>query len=298
MKCYFVIALGAMWLPVLGSHIELTPNGRKAAQLSVRGSKASLEDVRPEDKAEVLSILRQIAEGKVTEIGTKAPSKSGADVALLTLGDRPTIERLINEYRVYNSQRTLAEIPQNFEWSKQALLIPYLAEDLFLDDDPKATVVLRDKYEAIIGPNLSIRSGISLVRIMQTSEVFSERQKKWALEMERLRVHDVVKFRDRMRLWWNRNKAHFEKHDYAAVDQSVEGIDTIKSVEHPPAPSSSAEPLVAEVPKPLLPPVVAAPSVEPTAALPVDSSSNWLMTLFMISALVVAAVGVWRFLKR
>jgi hypothetical protein len=38
--------------------------------------------------------------------------------------------------------------------------------------------------------------------------------------------------------------------------------------------------------------------VQPALNEPESSSFNWLMTLFMISALAVAAVGAWRFLKR
>ena len=267
--------------------IEETPISKKAALIAAEGRKASLADVNPANRPEVVAILRQVADGTVSNIGAIAPSRLGAEIALLTLGDRQTIQRLMQEYRSENSPRTLGDLPRSFERSRQPLLIPPLAEDLFLEDEYKP-LILRYGRDGVEGLPLPFRSGTVLLRIMRESDAFNSPLKQWTLEMERLSIYEPDKFRTHLRKWWELNREAFDQQRYQSVQPLASTEEETVAAQNKPGPTPQERPTVS-----------AGPTSEKNISLaeePASESSggDWILIGGAIAALVAAA-AVWKF---
>jgi hypothetical protein len=206
-----------MWSLMIATTCAIDQIDLKILDLTRSSIHSDLTDVSPAERTELLQRLRKIASGEVTHIGGQSPDsgaypgQSNAQIVLMRMGDIPGIEQIIQRYRQYDAE--VWDYPKYFEWSKQPLLIPYLAEDLFLNDDPAHYIDTGD----VAVPNRSIYSGIVIVRIVRSSPVFSDELRLWAKRMYQVWVDDPARFRKTMRIWWNANAKTFQQQNYAAV---------------------------------------------------------------------------------
>lgn len=185
--------------------------------------KADLTLIPPEQKEAVVSRLREIAQQKEgsVEVGNALVHVSTADLLLLRLGDTFTMDRMMRDYRAYNSMSSWGYAQNMFEYSQQPLLIPYLAQDLYLEEDPSKGITVApppdsDEFAVTVPPR-SIFSGVTMVRIIEKSPAFSEAMKAWTKQAYALRRESASRFRSLMQAFWERNKEAFDRKDYGAV---------------------------------------------------------------------------------
>jgi len=203
----------------------LTPADQTLIRVLETGQiKADLTLIPPDQRTDIIFRLRRIAaitQGVSQEVGNSIVHKDTADLLLLRLGDKFTIERMIQDYRAYNSPHAWVYDQHLFELSSQPLLIPYLAQDFYLNEDTAkgfATGEPPDATEFVIsGPPRSIFSGVTVVRLIQNVPEFTEEMKAWARQAYDVRLASPERFRNLMRVFWEKNKAAFERQDYRAV---------------------------------------------------------------------------------
>lgn len=269
---------------------KLMRNKRNAADFSL---------VNDGNRESVVEVLRAIADREVTQIGHSSMSARSAEVLLLGLGDIPTIERQIEVYQEYKGRDAWQHIPQNFEWSKQPLIIPYLAEDLFLPGSVMVGVGFSPSGEVLI-PNRSTYSGLISLRIIEASSEFSDEMKEWARQTIRFLFKDRNAFREQMRTWWKQNEEHFKQQDYAAVQPlQPEPAGTPAATPAPtPAPSPTAEPSPSATPGSA---ATAFPerSPVPTPAPKIETQQNrsLLWAVAGLALLTLGAAAAW-FVRR
>ncbi len=258
---------------------------------------ADLTLVTEQNRDKVFTVLRGIADGEITQIGKSSMGESDAAMVLMRLGDIPTIERQIAIFREYKGRDAWQHIPQYFEWSRQPLIIPYLAEDLFLPGSVTEGTGFSSGGEVLI-PNRSTYAGLTALRIIEASEgIFSPEVKQWASDTHDLLFKDRNAFREQMRTWWKQNEEHFKNRDYAAVQplQPEPAATPVATPALTPIPSPTAEPL--PVATPSLPPVEIPPSPTPTSEVALQEN-RW--PLWVAAGLAVAVFGAItvRFMRR
>ena len=136
--------------------------------------------------------------------------------SLVALGDEQTIERVMHEFRENARKGTGTQSLGNNVYP-QPLLIPYLAENFFLED---GDVIDTDKiWVSSSNLQFSIASILDVFGIIRRSSAFNADLKEWvkAEPSIPLRILDVPKCREVMRTWWRENEEHFAKRNYAAV---------------------------------------------------------------------------------
>lgn len=203
----------------------LTPADQTLLRVLDTGQvKADLTLIPSDQKADVILRLRQVAaitQGVSMQIGNALVHKETADLLLLRLGDKFTMERMIRGYQTYDSPQAWVYDQEMFERSRQPLLIPYLAQDFYLNEDPKGGVTTNEPPDStdfvVSAPARSIFSGITAVRIIKEAPEFTKEMKAWAQQAYAVRLASPARFRGLMLAWWNVNKKAFERGEYGAV---------------------------------------------------------------------------------
>ncbi len=148
-------------------------------------------------------------------------SPMDADLQLLRIGDRFTIERMVKDYRTYDSNTSWDYVQTKFERSKQPRIIPYLAEDFYSKEDPRKGNMIKSSPGSmgfsVLVPPRSIFSAVTVTRIIEKSPVFSKQMKEWAIQAYGLRLKSPSRFQKLMQGWWETNKAAFASADYQNV---------------------------------------------------------------------------------
>lgn len=210
------------------------------------GRKTDLSVINDGNREAAVKLLRDVASGRVREIGTVLPSETGAEVVLLRLNDAPTITRLLDEYKTrYGSRKSFWQA-EHLEWAGQAAVIPYLAEDYFLEDGERSNF-LRDGDGGVRVIPRSVFSGITTLRIAVESRQLSEETRAWAKQKLLEGYYPFDKFREDMRLWWKQNEAAFKKGEYQSVKPLQPSLqppppNTPPSTPFPSTPSASMAP--------------------------------------------------------
>ena len=182
------------------------------------GNKTDLSVVTNENRDAATKLLREIAIGKVTKIGTVLPDNISAEVVLIRLNDGETINRLIESYRANYGSRGSFWLAEHLEWAGQASVIPLLAADFFLEDGNQGRINREGKGGGLRVIPRSAFSGITALRITIASKQFSDETRAWANERLMQDCYPYDKFRAEMRLWWKQNYGAFAKGDYKAVN--------------------------------------------------------------------------------
>ena len=120
---------------ILGLLVSLTPAADiETLVLKVlenNGRTVSLDFITPENRDGVIELLREIASGKRRQFGTILADDLAAKLILLRLADNETIEKAVAAYERSGSGRGEYYSAEEFVWSEQAAIIPYLASDFF-----------------------------------------------------------------------------------------------------------------------------------------------------------------------
>lgn len=260
---------------VFAKKIEETKLGKDAALIAAdwRNEISRLSGFSEADRGKVVEILRGVESREITSIGNISPSNIGARSALIAIDDEPTIDRLVQIYRRYDSRAAWVDIPQTFQKVANPYVISYLAPDFYLEDDLEASYGYRNEWESIGAPPRSIWSSIVSVRIIEKSPEFNQAMKAWAREVYELSSRDEALCRRVMRAWWTKNKVLFEQGKYMEVQPvNLQDFETevISKGEQ-----SVTKPLPTEMPS-------AKPEPWPVATahqMPEKSGSNWLVIL-------------------
>jgi hypothetical protein len=261
-------------LPLNAISAPLAPAEETIRHLLEFGS-SDLSIVTPELRPAVVEKMREVArrKGGWVLLGTTTFSPMEADLLLLRLGDKFTIERMMEDYRAYDSRTSWSYVTSRFEYSQQPLIIPYLAEDFYSQENPQGGITIKPPPEsmefAVGAPPRSIFSGVVTTRIIEKAPEFSAEMKAWATQAYVVRQKSPERFRNLMRHWWDTNKAAFERGDYAAV---------VPVAEPPPAtPKPATPPPATPLPNTPTPPATPAASpLPPPAATPaLISGTEW-----------------------
>jgi hypothetical protein len=193
-------------------------------QLLAQGSvNCDLSVIPLAQKEAVIARLRETAamKGGYSLLGTTVLDVMDADLLLLRIGDTFTIERMIREYRAYDSMASWDYVTRSFRYARQPRIIPHLAEDFYLEENPNQGITIDPppgSMEFAVGvPARSIFSGVIATRIIEKAPEFSPQMKAWATQAYALRMESPKRFRRMMRAWWEANKAAFARGDYKAV---------------------------------------------------------------------------------
>ena len=286
------LALALCLLPLGNScAASLTPVERTIdAVLDTGMVNADLSLIPPEQKEAVVAKLREIARlNGDYKIGTTLVSARTADLLLLRLGDKVTIERMIRDYRRYDSLGSWGYDTDSFEYSRQPLLIPYLAGDFDATEDVHKVLTIKespgDDGIVVGAPVRSIFSAILVTRIIRDSPVFGPEMKVWAKGAMELRSESPERFRILMRVWWEANKAAFVREDYWAVVPVAEQVAPLATQPHstlnPLTPQS--QPIPSPTPRPTVPLPFSARSIQP----------NWGYWPWFLG--MSLAVSIWLF---
>lgn len=252
--------------------------------------------IPPEQTENVAKRLREIAakRGGSVLLGTVSIHTMEADLLLLRMGDNFTIERMIKDYRAYNSRTSWSYVIDSFEYSRQPKIIPYLAEDFYLAEDPNKGITTkppRDSLEfAVSVPPRSIFSGVTVTRIIEKAPEFSPEMKAWAAQAYALRLKSPAHFRELMRVWWEANKTAFERGDYQAVipvaEENPLQAATRSSIPEPNTPAPLPSPKATPSPAPLM--------AQTPAARSGDSALAWPWVVGIAALLVIVALALKR----
>lgn len=259
----------------------------------------------PEERVEVIVELRRRAQSSDGKQNT-------ARIFLLRLGDPDTIGEVLNVFRKgrgdvtdYEQQERYGQVVEALRSCRQPLVVPLLAEVVMIDEpyasDPyfgrlprsfDAVFLIRDIVKECMEFNPEVRS-------WQGFYGYSHEQSK-----EDLKKHGItcrasecswLHSRCLMRVWWQQNKEHFAKQDYAAVTPLppvTNAVPPVRSVAGIVPPNTSAPPAVAKVqatPQPVSTPAVPAEAPSP-------SNSSWRLPVVIA---IVAMLGiVFALLKR
>jgi len=217
-----------------------TPEFKMAEDLMYVSLKDPLPDIESLNKQKIVSILRDVAAGKISRMGRTVVTPRRAQIALLRVGDDKSIEEAIAQFRGYNSRFAWAGLPKAMEWSHHPKLIPFLAEDFFRDENPnqylKSKPQVGTTEATVVVPPRSVYAGTIAMHIIKRELAFSDELKEWAEKMISLRFSDVSKFRDTMRQWWKANKDHFEAEEYKKVKSFIERGKNQVEQDEPPKP--------------------------------------------------------------
>jgi hypothetical protein len=254
--------------------------------------KVSLSEITAAKRDAVVMLLRDVATHKVTSIGAVLPDAGSADIILLRLNDKSTIERMISAYRASYGSRGSFWLAEHLELAAQAAVIPYLAEDFFLDDGDKSTIVREGVGGLRVIPR-SAFSGLTTLRIAAASEQFGMETRAWAKQRQTTSIYPLQDFRTEMRRWWRENETAFRKGEYQAVrpwEPEAPPAGRVSPSTPPPAPSVL-------VPAPTVPaePAANAPTrvAQSSAAMARHETRHWGWVIGA-GVLVVIALFGWK----
>jgi hypothetical protein len=272
-----------------------TPAEEVIRQLLAEGSvNCDLSVIPPAQKDAVIMRLRETARmrGGYSLLGTTVLDPMDADLLLLRIGDIFTIERMTQDYRAYDSMASWDYATRSFRYSRQPKIIPYLAEDFNAKEDPNKRITVKprpDSGEFAVGvPARSIFSGVIVTDIIKSSPLFSPQMKAWASQAFALRLESPERFRKLMGVWWEANKAAFERGNYQAV-MPVAEQDAVPIT--PPASTPKLEnPLPQPAPR-ATPGLM--PTLAQTPAAPLERRAPvwlWLVGILVLVAIVAFAL--------
>lgn len=185
-------------------------------------------DMSPKEevlRVEVIEILREIAKGDRRRIRGYGFSIFDGQLVLLRLGDDETIQTIIDQYRQNYETSLTAQTSQLIESSAQPKLLPYLAEDFFLDEDVRREVVVMGAFDSIGFPVRSIFSGVLAGRIIAAAKGFTLEMKGWIQDLLQIRYRDRSAYRQTLRNWWRQNGDLVRQGRYGDVKpQPIAGI--------------------------------------------------------------------------
>ena len=150
--------------------------------------------VPPQLKEAVISRLQDTArlKGGYSLLGTVVLDLTESDLLLLSLGDDFTIERMMKDYRAYDSMASWDYVTRTFQYSRQPKIIPYLAEDFYSKEDPNTGINVTPPPNsgefAVSVPARSTFSGVIVTRIISKAPEFSPQLKVWADQAYALRL--------------------------------------------------------------------------------------------------------------
>lgn len=277
----------------------------KAVELMSRSIKSDLSIVSPSERTAVVARVREVGFGKLRQIGTASVDRIDAQIVLVRLGDTESIERLMQEYRRYDSMYAWDTIPRIFQVSRQPSVIAYLAEDLSSKDDPNRNIVSNPPPDStefgVTATNRSVYSGVIITRVIEDSPEFSPALKKWAKDMYEVRLANPGNFRDSMRTWWEENRDAFRKGDYKSVvplPPQTPPVPSLSANAASPAPSP-----MAATPQPTIPApaeILSQPAPNPTAAPNVVAAPNHIFAFVVLGAVTAGLVllALWKSFKK
>lgn len=179
---------------------------------------SDLSPAQGADSQQVIALLRNIATGKITNIGT-ATFAGGipARVVLLRLGDDFTIRDTVDIYKSeFPSRGPNDDMVSAIELSRQPKIIPYLTKDFDLQEDTALLGSTNGKEGVSYSPR-SLFSGIVCGRIIRASDEFSPELKAWTWKMHGMLGHQREQCRETWRLWWKMNHKLFAEGRYSEV---------------------------------------------------------------------------------
>ncbi|MDQ3623583.1 MAG: hypothetical protein M3463_14010 [Verrucomicrobiota bacterium] len=274
-----------------GAGAEKTPAEEIVCEItSMAGVNTDISNIPAAQRELVIAKLREIATKKGSvKIGTTLVHPMSADLVLLRLGDQFTIERMIEDYRAYDSRTSWSYVTAEFESSRQPRLIPYLAEDFYSKEDPTKGITITpppDSGEFAVGaPARSIFSGVIVTRIIKKAPEFSPQMKAWAHQAFALRLETPERFRNLMRVWWEANKAAFAREDYQAVIPVAEEAAEVAAPASTPTQSTPAPRVISSATPKATPGEIRAPVKRTVTLWP------WVVG---ISALSLVAALAWK----
>lgn len=276
-----------------------TPEGLKAALIAADAKAANLDGLSRTEQTAILEILRGIFDQSITNIGTIAPSQSGAGIALVRLDDISTIKYLVSEYQKYNSRAAWDYIPKTFQRAANPNVINYLAPDFQLNEPNDAFYGQKgdDADFGISVPPRSIYSGTITLKIIAAAPEFRGELQAWAKQAQDFRFQHPEAFRHLMRKWWEQNREAFEKKRYDAVQPIALVVDEGSMIaKTEPAPETDRTPLA---PTPSTSIAQSISTISPSAAAPASKSSpiDWALIGGTLVAVILTATGMWKFLR-
>jgi hypothetical protein len=263
----FLLSL-VMWISLVLS-CEAAERRPVTSWLYERPSEAELAALSSEEREEYIGQLRGVTDFK----------RRAAQRLLIELGDRETAENVVAECinetpRGRQSQDASAVLA----FVRQAWVIPMLEPALLRDEVIEKRVWTMDS-----GPvPVSVDAAACIVQILNRCPVFSDEVRQWAQKMKW--ELDVRVLRQTMRDWWEQNKEHFAKGDYAAV-QPLQPVSPAPPTP-PPAPAVKAEAAPAATPQP------AAKPSPPTATPALAERSTLPWSVLVGIAMLALAAGL------
>jgi hypothetical protein len=175
--------------------------------LRQRGSTADLSVIKPANNAAVVSLLRDVATQKRRRIGPALPCSRSANIILLRLGDPKTMQRNADAFMKTGNGFIYYDIAS----SRQAAIIPYLADGLFIEDTPASLTRGRGCTPGI---TLAWRATYPIFDLLSGSPQFTDEVRGWAKNEAK---GSLPARRAALRIWWKQNEAIFKSGDYKAV---------------------------------------------------------------------------------
>lgn len=189
--------------------------------LEENGRTVNLQFINGQNRAAIITILRDIATQKRKQFGAVLPDDLAAKIILLRLADPDTIERAVTEYHTAYGGRGGFNEADHLEWSAQAAILVRLSSDFFLEDGEADKIRGTGDRIALSVPPLSIFSAFKSLRIITRSDQFSPEMRQWAKNRELQGIAPYVNFRKEMRILWKQNEAAFKAGIYLAVKPPV-----------------------------------------------------------------------------
>jgi hypothetical protein len=222
------LAMACIWLVVLPGMTfgqkPLPPAEESIIKVLKVGSVSGDLSLIPfEQRDAVIARLRETAQLKkgYSLLGTTLLDPMDADLLLLRLGDTFTIERMMKDYRKYDSMVSWGYVARSFRYARQPKLIPYLIEDVNVNEDPNKGITVKpppNSGDFAVGvPARCIFSGVIVTDIIKSSPLFTVQMKAWASQAFAIRLESPERFQSLMRIWWEANKAAFAREDYQGV---------------------------------------------------------------------------------
>lgn len=216
-----------------------------------------------------------------------------AQRVLLELGDRELAQQLVRDVR--QGPTDGATFNRNYDQScltlsdcSQPWLIPLVADMLFIEED--ARIYIDPGSDVGTSPR-STAAAYIVYKVLSRSPAFSPAVREWAGRLSE-GYGRGTEYRQSARTWWQQNKAHFEKQDYAAVTPLQPVTNAVPPSRSNLVPETNAAPAVIKgelTPKP-------ANSSTVQAEEPSASKFSWRLP-GMIAGILVLAIG-FALLKR
>lgn len=204
MRCSYCLAIALVLLFAIGPCDAGETENLVLRLLEKAGTKADLSLIDDTNRQGMITLLRDIATRKVTQIGTTLPDSMAAQIVLLRLADPETIQRVVSDFRTMYGRRRSFELAEDLELAAHGAALPYLANDFSRQDGDKSTI-LKDGGARIRVIPQSAFSGVTTLRIIIASDQFPPEVRQWAKERLIQGAYPFDKLRDDVALWWEQN---------------------------------------------------------------------------------------------